>query len=79
VTSNVLVNNARNIFMSGRDKGLGATRTTIAHNVIHGGGPAAVIDGPFPDAIWRDNTVWDTTAGHMPGTVIRRSRTRSRP
>jgi poly(beta-D-mannuronate) lyase len=66
VTSNILVNNARNIFMAGRDKGLGATRPTIAHNIIRGGGPAAVIDGPLPDPIWRDNAIWDTTGGHMP-------------
>src|SRR5262249_34929015 len=67
ITSNVLVNNARNIFMARRDKGLGATRTTIAHNVIQGGGPAAAIDGPYPDAIWRDNLIWQTAgAGSMP-------------
>ena len=67
ITSNVLVNNVRNIFMAGRDKGLGARRVTVAHNVIKGGGPAAVIDGPFPDAIWRDNTIWKTAgAGAMP-------------
>ena len=66
VTSNRLINNARNIFMTSRDNGLGATRTTIAYNVIHGGGPAAVIDGPFPGATWRDNTIWETTAGHIP-------------
>ena len=66
ITSNVLVNNERNIFMTPRDNGLGATRATIAHNVIQGGGPAAVIAGPFPDPIWRDNTVWETPAGHLP-------------
>jgi poly(beta-D-mannuronate) lyase len=67
ITSNVLVDNERNIFMSGRAKGLGATRTTYAHNVIQGGGPAAVIDGPDPDAIWRDNKIWQTSgAGMMP-------------
>ena len=66
ITSNVLVNNRRNIFMTARDKGLGAVRTTIAHNIIQGGGPAATIEGPFPEPIWRDNTVWDTPAGLMP-------------
>src|SRR5262245_55074502 len=67
ITSNVLVNNVRNIFMTGRDKGLGATRATIAHNSIRGGGPAAVIEGPFPDPIWRDNAIWQTAgAGYMP-------------
>jgi len=66
ITSNVLVNNTRNIFMTARDQGLGATRATIAHNIIQGGGPAATIEGPFPEPIWRDNTVWDTPAGLMP-------------
>lgn len=66
ITSNVLVNNTRNIFMTGRSQGLGAMRATIAHNVIQGGGPAATIEGPLVDPIWRDNTVWDTPAGLMP-------------
>ena len=68
VTQNILVNNERNLFMTKRDNGLGATRTTVAHNVIQGGGPAAVIDGPFPDAIWRDNRLWQTrgAGGSMP-------------
>jgi poly(beta-D-mannuronate) lyase len=66
ITSNVMVNNRRNIFMTARDKGLGAARATIAHNIIQGGGPAAAIEGPFPDPIWRDNTVWDTPAGLIP-------------
>ena len=66
ITSNVMVNNRRNIFMTARDKGLGAMRATIAHNIIQGGGPAAAIEGPFPEPIWRDNTVWDTPAGLMP-------------
>jgi poly(beta-D-mannuronate) lyase len=66
ITSNVLVNNRRNIFMTSREKGLGATRTTIAHNIIQGGGPAAAIEGPFPDPIWRDNTIWEVPAGLMP-------------
>jgi len=73
ITLNVLVNNVRNIFMSRRDKGLGATRVTVAHNVIQGGGPAAYIDGPFPEPIWRDNSVWQTPLGLMPseGTTSR--------
>jgi hypothetical protein len=46
----------------------GAIRTTIAHNVIVVGGPAAVIDGPFAEPIWRDNTIWQTAGrgGSMP-------------
>ena len=81
ITSNVLVNNERNIYMSGREKGLGATRTTIAHNIIQGGGPAAVIDGPMPDAIWRDNTIWQTSGPGMmpPDTYVTKARVVSAP
>jgi poly(beta-D-mannuronate) lyase len=68
ITSNVLVNNGRNIFMTKRERGLGATRTTVVHNVIVGGGPAATIDGPFATPLWRDNTIWQTAGrgGSMP-------------
>ena len=34
--------------------------------IIQGGGPAAMIEGPFPEPIWRDNTIWETPAGLMP-------------
>ena len=56
-------------------------RTTIAHNLIQGGGPAAVIDGPFPDPIWRDNKLWQTRGGRRldaPGGVHRGHSHRSR-
>jgi poly(beta-D-mannuronate) lyase len=67
ITANTLVNNTRNYFMAGRDKGLGAARTTFAKNVIQGGGPAAAIDGPYPGGVWRDNVLWQTAgAGAMP-------------
>jgi poly(beta-D-mannuronate) lyase len=67
IRSNTLVNNTRNYFMSGRDKGLGAMRTTFVDNVIQGGGPAATIDGPYPGAVWRDNVLWQTGGpGSMP-------------
>jgi poly(beta-D-mannuronate) lyase len=81
ITLNVLVGNDRNIFMTARDKGLGATRATIAHNSIRGGGPAAVIEGPFPDPIWRDNAIWQTAgAGHMPeGSFERKARAVATP
>jgi poly(beta-D-mannuronate) lyase len=79
ITSNVLVNNTRNIFMTPRENGLGATRTTIAHNVIQGGGPAAVIQGPFADPIWRDNTIWDIPAGVMPDEGFRKQKPAIKP
>jgi poly(beta-D-mannuronate) lyase len=74
ITSNVMVNNTRNIFMTSRDKGLGAMRTTVAHNIIQGGGPAAAIEGPMTDPIWRDNAVWDTPAGLMPEEGFEKTR-----
>jgi poly(beta-D-mannuronate) lyase len=73
IALNVLVNNTGNIVMTWRDKGLGARDATIAHNLIEGGGPAAVIDGPFPGAIWRDNTVWTPAGeGSMPDGFTRK-------
>ncbi len=67
ITGNTLVDNKRNYFMSGRDKGLGATRTTFARNVIQGGGVAAAVDGPYPGAVWKDNILWQTGGpGAMP-------------
>jgi poly(beta-D-mannuronate) lyase len=75
IAQNVLVNNVRNIVMTERPNGLGARDATIAHNVIQGGGPAAVIDGPFPGTVWRDNRIWTTAgAGSMPdGYVLEKS------
>ena len=63
VTSNMLVNNDRNIFMTGRDKGLGRDADHRCAQHHPGRPPAAVIDGPFPDPIWRDNTIWQTAGG----------------
>ena len=34
ITANTLVNNTRNYFMTPRDQGLGAVRTTFGHSVI---------------------------------------------
>ena len=74
ITQNVLVNNTRNIFMTARDKGLGAVRTTIAHNIIHGGGPAAAIEGPLVEPTWRDNAIWGIPAGVMPDEGLSKER-----
>lgn len=75
ITSNTLVNNTRNYFMTPRDNGLGATRTVFANNVIQGGGPAASIGGPYPGGVWRDNIIWETSGpGSMPASTYRESR-----
>jgi poly(beta-D-mannuronate) lyase len=64
---NTLVNNERNYFMSPRTNGLGATRTSFVDNIILGGGEAAALPGPYPEAVWRRNIVWQTAGlGAMP-------------
>ncbi len=52
IAFNTLVNNPANIKQSGRTNGLGATNTTIANNIVQGGGAAASIAGPFTGAVW---------------------------
>ena len=80
IAGNTLVDNQRNFFMTGRDKGMGATRTTFAGNIIQGGGPAAAIDGPYPGAIWRNNLVWQTAGpGAMPAGTYREAEPAPRP
>jgi Chondroitinase B len=67
ITFNTLVGNARSYFMGRRPNGLGATRTVFAHNIVQGGGEAATIEGPYPDAEWRGNILWQTAGpGAMP-------------
>ena len=68
ITFNTLVNNARSYFMGRRPNGLGATRTVFAHNIVQGGGEAATIEGPYPDAEWRGNILWQTAG---PGALPR--------
>jgi hypothetical protein len=64
---NTLVDNRVHYQMDGRAKGLGATHTTFANNVVVGGGPVAKIDGPNVDAIWIGNLLWKTgDAGDLP-------------
>jgi alpha-L-fucosidase len=67
IASNTLVDNARPYFMGGRNKGLGATRTVFANNVLLGGGEAAVLEGPYTGGVWSGNILWKTAgAGAMP-------------
>ena len=47
ITFNTLVNNQRNIFMTGRSGGLGAGNMVIANNIIQGGGMAGDFSGPM--------------------------------
>jgi poly(beta-D-mannuronate) lyase len=67
ITFNTLVDNARSYFMGRRAGGLGATHTVFAHNIVQGGGDAATIEGPYPDAEWRGNILWQAAGpGSMP-------------
>ena len=67
VAFNTLVNNKRNIVQTLRKNGLGSTVITIAYNIIQNGGPAAEIEGPFKDPVWKENIVFNTQgAGALP-------------
>jgi len=67
IVYNTLVNDSSNIIMSGRKEGLGATNITVAYNIIRGGGPAAVISGPYVRPTWTGNIIFNTQgAGDMP-------------
>jgi poly(beta-D-mannuronate) lyase len=67
IALNILVNNKANFVMSAREKGLGATKVKVASNIIQGGNSAAAISGPYTDAVWEKNTIFNTVAGDMPG------------
>src|ERR1051325_9189739 len=67
IAFNTLVNNKTNITQSGRKNGLGATRITIANNIIEGGGPVASLSGPYKDGAWEGNIIFNTNgAGDIP-------------
>lgn len=74
IALNILVNNKTNIVQPGRNNGLGATAVTVMNNIIEGGGAAAVISGPYRDAVWSGNILSATSgAGDMPeGTYIQK-------
>ncbi|WP_143309055.1 chondroitinase-B domain-containing protein [Chitinophaga vietnamensis] len=67
IAFNTLVDNPANYVQSGRTNGLGATATIFANNIIQGGGTAASIAGPYTDAVWSGNLLYNTNgAGAMP-------------
>jgi poly(beta-D-mannuronate) lyase len=67
IALNILVNNKLNIVMQARKNGMGATNVKVVNNIIEGGREAAKIDGPYPDASWSGNIVFQTAgAGDMP-------------
>jgi len=64
---NTLVDNEVNFTMTKRKDGMGATFVTVKGNIIRGGGPAAVIEGPYTNASWVGNIIFRTKgAGDMP-------------
>ncbi|MEO8111141.1 MAG: polysaccharide lyase 6 family protein [Ginsengibacter sp.] len=67
IAFNTLVNNKVNITMTGREEGMGATFITVANNIIQGGEAAATISGPYTNATWTGNILFNTNgAGYMP-------------
>lgn len=69
---NTLVNNKRNVIMSPRKDGLGATAISLVNNIIQGGREAAVIEGPFTNPVWQGNLLYKTAGpGNMPQSGCR--------
>lgn len=67
IAFNTIISAKSPISMGARDKGMGATHITVANNIIRGGGPAATIAGPFTDAVWEGNIIFNTESkGDMP-------------
>lgn len=60
IAFNTLIDNPINITMTPRKEGMGATFITVADNIISGGGAAAIISGPYTNATWTDNILFDT-------------------
>ncbi|RBL88897.1 polysaccharide lyase 6 family protein [Chitinophaga flava] len=68
IVFNTLVNNVSNITQPGRTNGLGATATTVAANIVQGGGTAAQIAGPYPNPVWKNNMLNNASAGAIPSS-----------
>jgi poly(beta-D-mannuronate) lyase len=68
ISFNTLIDNKAQYQMDGRKDGMGATRTTFAHNLIQGGtGKVAAIGGPNTGAVWKGNVlVQAAPAGDLP-------------
>lgn len=67
IANNTLVNNAENYVMTPRTNGMGATYITFSNNIIQGGGQAAKITGPYPNAKWAGNILFNVKdAGDIP-------------
>ncbi|MBO9154050.1 chondroitinase-B domain-containing protein [Chitinophaga sp. GCM10012297] len=64
---NTMVDNPVNYVLASRTNGLGATYVSFVHNIIQGGGNAARISGPYPNAVWKGNILHNVPAlGNMP-------------
>ncbi len=60
IAFNTFVNNTTHYTMSRRAPvALGAPHTTFANNIVVGGTTVAKIGGPYPDAIWSGNLIWN--------------------
>ncbi len=67
ISNNTMINNAENYVMTQRTNGMGATSTTFSNNIIQGGGQAATITGPYPNAQWSGNILFNVKdAGAIP-------------
>jgi hypothetical protein len=67
VVFNTIIDCVSGFQMPERENGLGATNITFANNFIRGGSPVS-IRGSYPDAVWKENILWNITGGDMPAS-----------
>jgi len=67
VEYNTIIDCKSSYQMPGRNNGLGAKEITFSHNIIRGGAPVS-IQGSYPDPVWKENILFNTSGGDMPAT-----------
>jgi hypothetical protein len=67
VEYNTIIDCKSSYQMAGRNNGLGATNITFIQNIIRGGAPVS-IGGSYPDPVWLNNHLNNTTGGDMPAS-----------
>jgi len=67
VEFNTIIDCKSSYQMAERKAGLGARKIIFTNNIIRGGEPVS-IKGTYEDAVWKENTLFNTSGGDMPVT-----------
>lgn len=67
VANNTIIDCKTSFEMPSRGNGYGARAITFSGNLIREGAPVTV-KGTYPDAVWKDNIIWNTEGGDMPAS-----------